>query len=199
MRVLDVGCGLRKTPGAIGLDLSAGADADVLADAQDGWPFTDSVFDRIVCRHVVEHVSDVVGFIGEALRVCQAGAIIEIVTPHYSNRSSYTDPTHIRHLAWRSFDFFVSPPSEFELTVLQRALELRHPLNTRLGSGVFSLRRRFLSFARPFRWVGIQWLANRFPDLYEFYLAFVFPARDLYVELEVVKDPASPGLQGADQ
>jgi hypothetical protein len=35
--------------------------------------------------------------------------------------------------------------------------------------------------------VGIQWLANRFPDFYELYLAFIFPARDLYVTLEVIK------------
>jgi hypothetical protein len=34
---------------------------------------------------------------------------------------------------------------------------------------------------------GIQALANRFPAFYEAYLAFIFPARDLYFTLKVIK------------
>ena len=39
----------------------------------------------------------------------------------------------------------------------------------------------------PFRAVGIAALANRWPDVYEKYLAFRFPAMNIRAELEVVK------------
>ena len=37
-RVLDVGCGSKKYPGAVGLDLSADTDADVVHDL-DAFPY----------------------------------------------------------------------------------------------------------------------------------------------------------------
>lgn len=185
--ILDVGCGLNKTPGAIGIDINPFTEADVLVDINlFPWPFSSNTFDRIVCRHIVEHVVDLVRFMEEVYRVGTPGGIVEIVTPHFSNRYSYTDPTHLRHLAWRSFDYFVEPANR-PLSRLDRLLELRHPIPRFYSRAHFRVRRRFLDFGRPYRWLGIQKFANQWPDLYELYLAFVFPARDLYLELEIVK------------
>src|SRR5512136_1393821 len=113
MRMLDVGCGQAKRAGAVGIDLNPASGADVLADVDARhWPFADSSFDRIVCRHIVEHVQDPLAFMEEAHRVGKAGAVVEIVTPHFSNRYSYTDPTHRRHLAWRSFDYLTGESAQ---------------------------------------------------------------------------------------
>lgn len=188
MRILDVGCGQTKTPGAIGVDISANTQADVLADVnRRPWPFGDNTFEQLICRHIIEHVVDLVAFLEEVHRVSKPGAVVKIVTPHFSNRYSFTDPTHLRHLAWRSFDYFTGESAGAVPTLWERALELRHPIPSLYTRTRFRLRRRFLDFGRPFRWLGIQWLANRWPDLYEQYLPFLFPARDLYVELEAVK------------
>lgn len=188
MSVLDVGCGQAKTPGAVGLDLNPASQADVLADANHRpWPFADNSFERVVCRHVVEHVTDMIAFFEEIHRVSKPGAVVEIVTPHFSNRYSFTDPTHVRHLAWRSFDYFTGESVAPAPTFWQRALETRHPIPGFYTQPQFRCRRRFLDFGRPFRWLGVQWLANSSPDWYELYLAFLFPARDLYIELEVAK------------
>jgi SAM-dependent methyltransferase len=188
LRILDVGCGQAKTPGAVGLDLLPAAAADLLADAgQRAWPFADNTFDRIIGRHVIEHVPDVMAFMAEAHRVGRAGASLQIVTPHFSNRYSYTDPTHLRHLAWRSFDYFTGASAAPRPTFLERALELRHPIPAFYTGVRFRPRRTTLSFGRPYRLLGIAALANRWPDLYEQYLAFTWPARDLTFELEVVK------------
>jgi SAM-dependent methyltransferase len=186
--ILDIGCGQAKTPGAIGIDVNPVSQANVLADVNlCPWPLADDTFDRVVCRHIVEHVVDMVAFLEEAFRVCTPGAVVEITTPHFSNRYSFTDPTHVRHLSWRSFDYFTGESTTTTPTLLERALELRHPIPSFYTQIRFRLHHRCLHFGRPFRVMGIRWIANRFPDFYELYLAFLFPARDLYVELEAVK------------
>src|SRR5215475_5495588 len=60
-RVLDVGCGVHKQPGAIGLDRNPASRADVLADLDRfPYPFADSSFDHVTAIHVIEHVDDVI-------------------------------------------------------------------------------------------------------------------------------------------
>jgi len=47
-RILDVGCGIHKQPGAIGIDRNPASRADVLADLDRfPYPFGDSSFDRL--------------------------------------------------------------------------------------------------------------------------------------------------------
>lgn len=187
MRILDVGCGNAKTLGAIGIDFNPRTAADVLCDLNHPTlPFADNVFERIVCNHIVEHVTDFVRLVEEIHRVARAGACVEILTPHFSNRFSYTDPTHVRHLSLFSFDYFVAQPP-FQPSLLSRAFETQSPLVEFYSRARFVKGRAFLRFGRPFRLLGIQWFANRFPYFYEAYLAFVFPARDLYFTLKVIK------------
>ena len=56
--------------------------------------------------HIIEHVRDAMTTMAEIWRVARHGADVFIVTPHFSSRNSYTDPTHVRHLAARSFQYF---------------------------------------------------------------------------------------------
>lgn len=188
MKILDLGCGQHKTPGAIGIDLIPGSQADIIYNLEIyPWPLADNSFERVVCKHIVEHVTDLVRFMEEVHRVSRNGAVVEIVTPHFTNRYSFADPTHVRHMAWLSLDYFTGGYAPSDLTLCERALELRHPIPSFYSPSRFRLRSRLLDFGRPFRWLGVQWLANRFPDFYELYLAFIFPARDIYVVLQVVK------------
>jgi len=67
MKILDVGCGANKTECAIGLDNNPRTAADVIHDLGEiPYPFADNEFDLVVSNHVVEHVPDVMAFIGEA-------------------------------------------------------------------------------------------------------------------------------------
>ena len=85
MKVLDVGCGHLKHSNAIGVDIDPGSDADCLADVgRDGLPFKSSVFERIICRHVIEHLDDVAGIMRDLHRVGVDGARVLIVTPHFT-------------------------------------------------------------------------------------------------------------------
>lgn len=60
MKILDVGCGVNKVEGAVGLDISPRSHADVIHDLNVvPYPFDDNEFDLVVANHVVEHVPDV--------------------------------------------------------------------------------------------------------------------------------------------
>ena len=77
MKILDIGCGRHKTPGAIGLDSNPRSDADVIHDLDTiPYPFPDGEFDLIVGNQVIEHVADVlaacrVQVVGEEHQVSQ--------------------------------------------------------------------------------------------------------------------------------
>ena len=74
MRILDVGCGINKLPGAIGIDRNASTRADVLCDLDRlPYPFRDASFDKLHASHVIEHVSDVIKTMEEFHRLLRPG------------------------------------------------------------------------------------------------------------------------------
>ncbi len=106
--VLDIGCGKRKIqPDAFGIDISADSAADTVWDLDRyPWPLEDGRFTCIHMSHIIEHLDDPVRAMAEVYRVAARGADVFITTPHFSSHNSYTDPTHKRHLAARSFEYF---------------------------------------------------------------------------------------------
>ena len=57
--ILDVGCGLRKRPGAIGIDVNPRSHADVIHDLNRiPYPFSNNQFDEIICDNIIEHLDD---------------------------------------------------------------------------------------------------------------------------------------------
>ena len=104
---LDLGCGRNKHAGAFGVDRNPDTDADVVADINIGsLPFRDDSFDCVLLVHVIEHVDNVISTIEEAHRLTCPGGTIVIETPHYTDFSSFCDPTHRWHLNTFSFRYF---------------------------------------------------------------------------------------------
>lgn len=105
---LDIGCGKRKAePDAIGIDVSSDSVADHIWNLdQYPWPLEASQFDRIHMSHIIEHVEDPMRAMAEVYRVAREGADVFITTPHFSSHNSYVDPTHKRHMAAQSFEYF---------------------------------------------------------------------------------------------
>ncbi len=80
--ILDVGCGIRKQPGAIGIDRNPASQPDVLVDLDKfPYPFPDNSFDRITAIHVIEHLSDVIRSMEEFHRLLRPGGTLRIETP----------------------------------------------------------------------------------------------------------------------
>lgn len=106
-KVLDIGCGKEKLSGAVGLDMVAVPGVDVVHDLDElPYPFPDSEFDCIRMSHVLEHVKDVVKVMEEIYRIIKPGGIVEIITPHYTDDTSWRDITHRWHFHSESFAYF---------------------------------------------------------------------------------------------
>lgn len=174
LRVLDVGCGLRKQPGAIGVDRNPAGRPDVVCDLDRfPYPFRDGIFDRVRAVHVIEHVADVMRTMEEFHRLLRPGGRLYIVTPHFSDFSSYCDPTHRRHLSSFSFRYFGEDHGGFGYYTSAKFREI-------------FVRVRLLRF---WRWLGWEWLINRGPRwrrFWEHYLCFLIRGKVIELELEKV-------------
>src|SRR5437016_3117560 len=92
-KILDVGCGQNKFPGAVGIDSNPRTGADFIHDLGIfPYPFNDDEFDEIICRHVIEHVPDVLGFVNELHWTTKPSGLLKIVTPNYLNPDRPTAP-----------------------------------------------------------------------------------------------------------
>lgn len=187
MKILDVGCGRNKHPGSVGLDYNPKTGADVIHDlGAFPYPFQDNEFDLIIGNHVIEHIPDVMGFVGELYRITRPGGRIRLLTPHYTNPDWPTDPTHRNHFNCYSFSTFVR--GSRNLFDFYTDVELR-PV------------RIYVSLANLWRYLGVEWLVNldtRWPamrftrKLWEYYFSFLFRGKELQFEFEVLKPGAGP-------
>lgn len=175
---LDIGCGAAKTPGAIGLDRLRLPGADVVCElAHFPWPIASDCADHVLFNHSIQYLGPFPKLLQELRRLCKNGAVIEIRSPHFSSYNYFSDPQYCFPLAWRSFDFW-SPKSHFSYNYSAR------------DGVVIRVLERHISFnngPNPWRWLGIQALANRFPRFYERFLTFVLPAQEIRFKLMLFK------------
>jgi SAM-dependent methyltransferase len=179
--VLDVGCGINKYPGAIGIDRNANSRADVIADIdRDPFPFADNSFRELRAIHVIEHVADVMRTMEEFHRVLTPGGRAIIVTPHYTDFSSFCDPTHRWHLNSFSFRYFGEDHGGYSYYSAARFREI-------------SVKVRLLAL---WRYLGFEFLVNRsrrFRRFWEFYLCYLIRGKVIEWHLAALKDN-TPGL-----
>ena len=174
-RILDVGCGINKYPGSIGLDRNPRSAADVIGDLDRfPYPFRDGAFDSLRAIHVIEHVSDVIRAMEEFHRVVRTAGRVVIVTPHYTDFSSFCDPTHRWHLNSFSFRYFGENHGGFGYYSDAKFREI-------------SVRVKLLAF---WRYLGFEFLVNRFPRFrrfWEYYLCYVVRGKVMEFEFEAIK------------
>jgi SAM-dependent methyltransferase len=105
--VIDIGCGDRKYPGSLGIDIAPLKGVDLLADIGRGLPLRDSSVDAVHASHVLEHIDDLVGLINEVWRVCRPGARFYVTVPHAtSSYMTWRDPTHRRGVNLSTLSYF---------------------------------------------------------------------------------------------
>jgi SAM-dependent methyltransferase len=176
MRILDVGCGINKVPDAIGVDVNARSRADVLCNLDHfPYPFRDSSFDGLYATHVIEHVADVVRSMEEFHRLVRAGGFVHITTPHYTDFSSFCDPTHRWHLNTFSFRYFGE----------------NHGGYAYYSGARFRETKVYVKLLNLWKWTGFEFLVNHslaFRRFWEFYLCFVVRGKVIEWELKVLKE-----------
>ena len=183
-RALDIGCGIDKHPGAIGLDQNSSLEkiVDVIHKLTEGinLPFLDNSFGMVYMTSFLEHNQAVTWVLSEAHRVAKSGAMVEIKFPHYSCPNAHSDVTHIHHgFGLRAFDHF-DPSTDFGSRYLYYRLHGRNfpfkieELQPEFDDSIKGNLKQGL-----FRALG--------QDLYEKYVCRVFPLYDVVIRLRVIK------------
>jgi SAM-dependent methyltransferase len=166
---------VNKYPGSIGIDRNPRTKADVIVELDRyPYPFRDCSFDQIRAIHVIEHVTDVIRTMEEFHRLARPGGRVILETPHYTDFSSFCDPTHRWHLNTYSFRYFGDDDAGFGYYSAARFREI-------------SVRVKLLAF---WRYLGFELLVNhvpRFRKFWEHYLCFVVRGKVMVFEVEAVK------------
>ncbi len=138
------------------------------------YPFRDSSFDSVRAIHVIEHVSDVIRAMEEFHRVLRPDGRLILATPHYTDFSSFCDPTHRWHLNSFSFRYFGEDNAGFGYYSACRFREI-------------SVRVKLLAL---WRWMGFEFLVNRsrrFRRFWEYYLCYVVRGKVMDFEFAAIK------------
>ena len=94
---LDLGCGIRKREGFLGVDSRAFDGVDVVCNlGVDRWPWEDNSVDEAHSSHMVEHLNaeQRIHFVNELHRVLKKGAKCNLTIPHWGSCRAYGDLTH---------------------------------------------------------------------------------------------------------
>ena len=100
-KILILGCGMRRLPHSIHVDINPKVNPDVVWDlTKYPWPFEDNRFKTIIAEHILEHIwtqGDVEGYFKlfrEIWRVCENGAQVICETPYAMHTLAYADIGH---------------------------------------------------------------------------------------------------------
>jgi hypothetical protein len=106
VKKLDIACGLRKTKGFKGIDISG--NADIVHDLNTfPWPIKTSSVQEAICSHYVEHIPhwrpgwDRDGwwlFFDELHRIMAPDGRATILHPYVKSDRAFWDPTHVRFI-----------------------------------------------------------------------------------------------------
>ena len=173
-RTLDVGCGINKYPGSIGIDVNPRTKADVVCNLDHfPYPFRDGTFAEIRAIHVIEHVADVIKMLEEFYRLLEPGGLVVIATPHYTDFSSFCDPTHRWHLNSYSLRYFGERNAGYGY----------------YSGARFSEQRVYVKLLALWRYLGFEFLENHFEHFrrfWEYYLCYVIRGKVIEWELRRV-------------
>jgi SAM-dependent methyltransferase len=128
LKKLNIGCGKRPIPGFVNLDITAGEGVDVVFDLETcgqarnsmvehvgaggpivvgtNWvkmPFPDDTFDRMICSHTAEHITNFLPMMEELWRVAKPGCSAVFITPYGGHDTAFEDPTHVRQFFAKSW------------------------------------------------------------------------------------------------
>jgi SAM-dependent methyltransferase len=166
---LNVGCGNNKIEGYIGVDKYECDAAEYICDIENNkLPFDDNTVTDIILDNVIEHFYDIPKVMNELIRVSKKGAIIKIITPHFSSLKSWIDPTHFHHLSYFSFDYYE-----------------REVFSHYVGNGI-AIKNKKISFGGGLMGLTARIIFKINPKKYEQKYCFIFRASSLTFTLQVL-------------
>ncbi len=173
MKILDLGCGNAKEEGAVGIDYHSSPGVDVVHDLDVyPWPLESDSFDMVVCKHIIEHLSNVIKAMEEIHRILKRGGVVKIYTPHISNIMSFKDPTHKWHFTLGSFDYFIKGLQENEVPYTDVSFELV---------------KKQLVFTNNFLTPLAKVISKLSTKTYEKHFCHILSAKEVHIEMQAIK------------
>jgi SAM-dependent methyltransferase len=174
---LNLGCGKDIKPkkeGWVNLDFIKSKGVDVVWDLNKyPYPFKDSEFYGINAKDIFEHLDNPNMFIQEMHRITKNKGEIHIRTPHFASAATWGDLTHKRGFSILSLNHYDEKKREGKsLNNKERIL--------------FSIEKK-AHLPKPYKLLGIQKIANKFPDFFERYLCYTFQPGFLTFVLKPIK------------
>ena len=108
---LDLGSGPNPQSGFVAVDRYPLPGVSVVADFEQGLPFSDSDFDLIYASHSLEHARDLPALMREIYRVAKDRAQIVIVAPYYLTTSNLSNPYHMQAFTEEAPRFWTDSPT----------------------------------------------------------------------------------------
>lgn len=187
MKILDVGCGKNKYPGAIGIDRFALTGVDIVCDLNIlPWPIEENSCDLIMFRHSINHLNNLIDIMDEVHRISRSGALVEIIAPHFSSDNIFTDPTVKYFLGIRSMDYFATTVSKLAMTYSfysEVKFSIEHKRIHLYKSELKTKQDKIINFII----YPLEQMVNMFPRIYEKFFCFILRANELRFVLKVIK------------
>ena len=106
---IDVGCGIFKQKGCIGMDIVKHPNVDIKHDVQEfPWPVPDDICTQIIMSHIWEHVEPKYRFqvMDECWRICRHDGQLFIACPYAGSFLEAAHPAHYMCPNEATFQFF---------------------------------------------------------------------------------------------
>jgi len=179
-RALELGCGNRKRPGVIGVDINPNTNADIIHDLNVfPYPFEDSSFEEIYADNTLEHLDNIIKVMEEIYRISKAGALIQIIVPYFRSKWAYIDPTH-RHF------FTIDTFTYFDPEHVHNRLYNYSNAKFRTDHICFNENISYKGFPKYYYGL-LKFMAAKWPNRYETYLSSIFPLDTLTFYLRTLK------------
>ncbi len=183
---LEIGCRDNKRARFTRMDIVPLKRIDIVHDMNDvPRPNDENTYEEIVLDDVLDHSNRSLGVLKVLNRVGDDGCIVIISVPHFLCDNMYTNPTHTTFFLSRSFNYF------------DKSLDYKYnfylpDVNFKIRKVHISFREYFIHdgnkpFFNPLKWIGIEWLVNKFNRVYEKFFCWILPNGEIYYELKIVK------------
>lgn len=174
-KILDVGCGKTKVPGAVGIDFNGNLDADFVHDLNVfPYPFNDNEFDEVHIRSTLFLLDNPVRVMEEIYRICKVGADIVVVQPYFRSVWNFVDPWIKNFGTVHSFSFY-DPDDPICMRYEYSSARFK-TIKIKFNEG---LTKRWLTRL-------VMAFANSYPRKYELYLSHLYPLDLISYELKKI-------------
>lgn len=169
--IINLGCGSKKLPGEIGVDIFESPCVDIVTDLNVyPLPFEDNSIDIVRSSHCFEHLDNLVALMEDIHRLLRPGGLLELTVPHVSNIEFFRDPTHKHSFTFGTMDYFVRGMKPIDYTHIE-----------------FDYIERKLHFSGGLRGTIGKLLAKISPRRYEKYHCWKYPCNEISYIMKVIK------------